>query len=109
MSKAKSFKKTIVVAAAAGMMITTSIGTVSAGQIYSDSTVGISSAFDRYANTLAGNDKNAGDAAKAATSTDAQKTTASVGKNAAEAKKDKTSEENKVKYPDFKDKCLVAT
>ena len=35
MSKAKSFKKTIVVAAAAGMMITTSIGTVSAGQIYS--------------------------------------------------------------------------
>lgn len=57
MSKAKSFKKTIVVAAAAGMMITTSIGTVSAGQIYSDSTVGISSAFDRYANTLAGNDK----------------------------------------------------
>ncbi len=31
MSKAKSFKKTIVVAAAAGMMITTSIGTVSAG------------------------------------------------------------------------------
>ena len=27
MSKAKSFKKTIVVAAAAGMMITTSIGT----------------------------------------------------------------------------------
>ena len=64
------------------MMITTSIGTVSAGQIYSDSTVGISSAFDRYANTLAGNDKNAGDAAKAATSTDAQKTTASAGKNA---------------------------
>ena len=63
---------------------------LSAGQIYSDSTVGISSAFDRYANTLAGNDKNAGDAAKAATSTDAQKTTASAGKNVAEAKKDKT-------------------
>lgn len=54
MYKSKSIKKTIVVAAAAGMLITTSLGTVSASQLLNDSTVGISSAFDKYASSLAG-------------------------------------------------------
>ena len=47
MYKSKSIKKTIVVAAAAGMLITTSLGTVSASQLLNDSTVGVSSAFDK--------------------------------------------------------------
>ena len=46
MYKSKTIKKTIVVAAAAGMIITTSIGKVSASKLLNDSTVGISSAFD---------------------------------------------------------------
>lgn len=49
----KSIKKTLVVAAAAGLVVTTAWGTVEAVQTYTDSNVGISSAFDRYADSVA--------------------------------------------------------
>ena len=114
MSKAKTIKKSIVVAAAAGMVITTAFGSVSASQIYDDSTVGISSAFDRYANTLAGNDKSVKSAGDIATATDAQhgdgtadKKTDDSSKSQTDAKKD--AGKKSVKYPDFKDKCVAVS
>lgn len=116
MSKSNSIKKTIVVAAAAGLVITTSIGagsgsivrTVSADQIYSDSTVGISAAFDRYANTLAG--KAADDKEQTqATATDAQCDGTGSDGTEKTADKNKTEKKEKIKYPDFKDKCIAVT
>ena len=125
MYKSKTIKKSIVVAAAAGMIITTSLGTVSASQLLNDSTVGISSAFDKYANTLAGNkDKNADGVGektgKAATSSDAPKGTDTdssaavnevAGKSATDStKKEKTQKTEKViKYPQFENKCIAVT
>lgn len=116
MSKSNSIKKTIVVAAAAGLVITTSIGagsgsivrTVSADQIYSDSTVGISAAFDRYANTLAG--KAADDKEQTqATATDAQCDGTGSDGTEKTADKNKTEKKEEIKYPDFKDKCIAVT
>ena len=116
MYKSNSIKKTIVVAAAAGLVITTSIGTgsgaivrtVSADQIYSDSTVGISAAFDRYANTLAG--KAADDKEQTqATATDAQCDGTGSDGAAQTADKNKTEKKVEIKYPDFKDKCIAVT
>lgn len=125
MYKSKTIKKSIVVAAAAGMIITTSLGTVSASQLLNDSTVGISSAFDKYANTLAGNkDKNADGVEEKtgenATSSDAPKETdidpstaanETAGKNASDStKKEKNQKTEKViKYPQFENKCIAVT
>lgn len=125
MYKSKTIKKSIVVAAAAGMIITTSLGTVSASQLLNDSTVGISSAFDKYANTLAGNkDKNADGVEEKtgenATSSDAPKETGidpstaaneTAGKNASDStKKEKKQKTEKViKYPQFENKCIAVT
>lgn len=125
MYKSKTIKKSIVVAAAAGMIITTSLGTVSASQLLNDSTVGISSAFDKYANTLAGNkDKNADGVEEKtgenATSSDAPKGTGidlstaaneTAGKNASDStKKEKKQKIEKViKYPQFENKCIAVT
>ena len=125
MYKSKTIKKSIVVAAAAGMIITTSLGTVSASQLLNDSTVGISSAFDKYANTLAGNkDKNADGVEEKtggnATSSDAPKGTGidlstaaneTAGKNASDStKKEKKQKTEKViKYPQFENKCIAVT
>ena len=120
MSKSNSIKRTIVVAAAAGLVITTSMGTgrsaivktVSADQIYSDSTVGISAAFDRYANTIAGKTAEDKDDVKA-TATDAQRvgtdSNRTVSDNAEKTTDKKKTDSVKIKYPDFKDKCIAVT
>ena len=120
MSKSNSIKRTIVVAAAAGLVITTSMGTgrsaivktVSADQIYSDSTVGISAAFDRYANTIAGKTVEDKDDVKA-TATDAQRvgtdSNRTVSDNAEKTIDKKKTDSVKIKYPDFKDKCIAVT
>lgn len=114
MYKSKTIKKTIVVAAAAGMIITTSIGTVSASQLLNDSTVGISSAFDKYANTLAGNsDKNADKSDETvATASDAAKTVGECAKDDTVAGDKKAAAKDKkteIKYPQFEGKCLAVT
>lgn len=116
MYKSKSIKKTIVVAAAAGMLITTSLGTVSASQLLNDSTVGISSAFDKYASSLAGGaDKDtdssqktvatASDAAKPVSGRSTKDDTVAAGKKTTGDK----SKTEKTKYPQFEGRCIAVT
>ncbi len=119
MYKSKSIKKTIVVAAAAGMLITTSLGTVSASQLLNDSTVGISSAFDKYASSLAGGaDKDTDSSQKnVATASDAAKPVSGSSTKddivAADKKTDgdksETKKIKKIKYPQFEDRCIAVT
>lgn len=114
MYKSKTIKKTIVVAAAAGMLITTSLGTVSASQLLNDSTVGISSAFDKYANTLAGNSDKKADKSDetVATASDAAQTVEESSKDDTVAGDKKAAAKDKkaeIKYPQFEGKCLAVT
>ncbi len=114
MYKSKTIKKTIVVAAAAGMLITTSLGTVSASQLLNDSTVGISSAFDKYANTLAGNSDKKADKSDetVATASDAAQTVGESSKDDTVAGDKKAAAKDKkaeIKYPQFEGKCLAVT
>ena len=100
MYKSGTLKKTIVVAAAAGFVITTSFGTVSAGQVYNDSTVGVSSALDRYINHITEN--NDGSYADA-TATDAKtvvvktQSTKAAGDKAAQKTEKTTDKKNTTK------------
>lgn len=116
MSKTNTLKKTIIVAAAAGLVITTAWGTVDAGQAYTDSTVGISSAFDRYADelveksseaalTTADSGKSVADTTTEPVAATAQSTVKKTGA-ASETQKEKT-EKDTVKYPEFEGKCLA--
>lgn len=119
MYKSKTIKKSIVVAAAAGMIITTSLGTVSASQLLNDSTVGISSAFDKYADALAGSKDKKTDDTAVATATDATATDAAGTKNTGsddpskelskKSNNDTADKEKKAKYPDFEGKCIAVT
>ena len=119
MYKSKSIKKTIVVAAAAGMLITTSLGTVSASQLLNDSTVGISSAFDKYASSLVdGADKDtdslqknvatASDAAKPVSGSSTKDDIVAAGKKT-DGDKSETKKIKKIKYPQFEDRCIAVT
>lgn len=120
MSGAGKLKNIMVVCAAAGLVITTSWGTVSADQVYTDSTVGISSAFDRYADKLAKSEtaeivssdskaESTEESLAAKTETTAAKTVSKSAKSSAGTKKKSAEAEEKeaAKYPDFEGKCLV--
>ena len=100
MYKSGTLKKTIVVAAAAGFVITTSFGTVSAGQVYNDSTVGVSSALDRYINHITeNNDGSYADATATDAKTVAVKTqsTMAAGDKAAQKTEKTTDKKNTTK------------
>lgn len=99
MSRTRTWKLTAVVAAAAGIIITTSIGGAEAKEIYSDETVGISTTFDMYAQTLVSQTETA-------TTTDASEETTetAASEDTAEAV---TEEEKQVRYPEFEGRCIA--
>lgn len=101
MSVMKAWRMTAAVAAVAGVIITTSIGGAEAKEIYSDETVGISTTFDMYAQTLVGGDS----VATPADAADVQ----DKDTDKAEAAGSATEKKDTVRYPEFAGKCLVVT
>lgn len=111
MSKSKLLKKTVSIAMTIGLAFNIAIAPVTAAELYSDATVGISSAFDRYVSTITDTDKESTAAKdKGQILSTSSKSTGGDdlvgnGKKTEKSKEEKTV----VKYPEFEGKCIAIT
>ena len=112
----KGTRKISVAVVTVSLAATTAFGVIKANNIYDDSTIGLSSALDRYAESVQLETASAGDGS---TPTDASSETVKAETAKTETKKtskkstkkeEKTTEaatEETCKYPQFEGKCLT--
>lgn len=111
----KVSRKAAVAVIAAGLMATTVLTNIRADEVYDDSSVGISTALDRYVESMQENEPvvliDADDSASVAqTKTDKTPKSTEIEdseKNLEEDNTEENSEEASCKYPQFEDRCMT--